>query len=95
MTMEPDRTVDAHRNPDGTYNGVAIMAELSGLTQAEVAWTFGRLKQLMTIERRPREEAKAIVQSEARSKPWLSTVDKPAQANTAMTTLSTVDKSKG
>lgn len=89
MTMQPSDDLgeriarswnnrEAHRNPDGTYNGVAILAELSGLSTAEVAWTAARLKQLMTIEGKPREEAVEIVCEEGLAKPWMSTVDKHA-----------------
>ena len=28
--------LDAHRNPDGTYDGVGVMADLTGLTRTSV-----------------------------------------------------------
>ena len=28
--------MDEHRNPDGTYNGVAVLSELSGLPQMRI-----------------------------------------------------------
>jgi hypothetical protein len=59
-----------YRNPDGTYNGVKVMAALSGLSEAEVAWTFNRLKHLLHVEKKSADEAKAIVAEECKSKPW-------------------------
>lgn len=61
-----------YRNPDGTYNGIAALAELSGLFEAEIRWTFIRLKELMTSQGLSREQALAIVKGEAADKPWLS-----------------------
>ncbi len=58
------------RNPDGTYDGVAFMAAISGLSTAEVKWTFDRLRHLMVIEKRDKEDAKAIVWEEVKTKPW-------------------------
>lgn len=63
--------IERWSNGDGTYNGVAILAELSGLAPAEVAWTAARLKQLIGVEGRPATEAKAIVTAEAKETPWL------------------------
>lgn len=51
------------------YNGVEIMARLSGLSEAEVLWTFNRLKALLA-EGKTREEARAIVAREVNSRPW-------------------------
>ena len=60
-----------YQNADGrTYNGVRMMSDISGLSQAEIRWTFDRLKQLMTAEGRPKAEAIEIVKDEARSRPW-------------------------
>jgi ribosomal protein L17 len=36
------------RNPDGTYNGVKAMAQLSGLSEEEIRWTWERAKELRT-----------------------------------------------
>jgi hypothetical protein len=58
------------KNANGTYNGVAMLAELSGLPYAEVAWSADRLKQLMTVEGKSKEVAVAIVKEEGKSKPW-------------------------
>lgn len=64
-------TLERYRNPDGkTFNGVALLAELSGLSQAEIAWTAARLKELMTVQRVDREVAKRMVKLEATLKPW-------------------------
>jgi len=57
-------------NGDGTYNGVKMLAHISGLSEAEVAWTAARLKQLMVVEKMPRVEAKRIVANESRTRPW-------------------------
>lgn len=58
------------RNPDGTYNGVAMMAAMSRLSEAEVEWTFRRLKVLLVDRKMSKEEAKAIVAEESKTKPW-------------------------
>lgn len=57
------------RNPDGTYNGVKMMAALSGLSEAEIKWTFDEMKRLMNSGM-AKEEAKALVKERAKSKPW-------------------------
>ncbi len=33
-----------HKNPDGTWNGVSFMSELTGISQEEVASTFEAVK---------------------------------------------------
>lgn len=35
---------DKHRNPDGTYNGVTAMAEVTGLPQGEILSLFEQVK---------------------------------------------------
>lgn len=62
-------TFGDHRNANGTYNGVAIFAEITGLPEAEILWTFNRLKSLMS-DGASKDEAKRIVTEEARQKPW-------------------------
>lgn len=57
------------KNPDGTYNGVELLSSLSGISQTEIKWTFDRLKALMK-DGKSKEEAKAIVTQEAKTKPW-------------------------
>lgn len=61
---------DNHRNADGTYNGVTLMAEISGLSQDEIRWTWERLRHLIHVDGRSKDEAKAIVRDEARMRPW-------------------------
>lgn len=62
---------DRYRNADGkTFNGIAMMADLTGLSQAEVRWTADRLKQLMLVEGKSKDEALAIVKAEAADRPW-------------------------
>lgn len=58
--------MEKHRNPDGTYNGVSALAELSGLSQEEIRWTWERGKELRAqglskdqISRALRMESKA------------------------------------
>ncbi len=61
------------RNPDGkTFNGVKMFAELTGVSEAEIQWTFDRLKQLQVVEGKSKEDAKRIVTEEARLKPWIT-----------------------
>jgi len=62
--------LDEFKNADGTYNGVAFLAALSGLSEVEIKWTADRLKQLMHVEKKSKEEATGIVKEEAKTKPW-------------------------
>ena len=59
------------KNEDDTYNGVNMLAVLSGLPKDEIQWIFNRLKHLMHIEGLSKESAKAQVAQEASDKPWL------------------------
>jgi hypothetical protein len=63
--------MDKHRNPDGTWNGVKLLNELTGLSEAEIVWTFSRTKELMVVEGKSAAEAKAIVEREIPARPWL------------------------
>jgi len=63
--------MSAYRNADGTWNGVAVMAAVSGLSEDEVAWTFNRIRNLMHHEKHTKDGALAIVREEAKSRPWL------------------------
>lgn len=63
--------IEAFKNPDGSYNGIHMLAQLSGLDVREVAWTANRLKQLMTVEHKSKDEARQIVATEAKGKPWM------------------------
>lgn len=51
------------RNSDGTYNGVKMMAQLSGLSEEEIKWTWDRLKELKA-QGVPTDQAKKIVHQE-------------------------------
>lgn len=63
--------LEEFRNPDGkTYNGVAMLACLSGLSEAEVAWTAARVRRLMIDDGLSRGEALERVKAEAKSRPW-------------------------
>ena len=67
--------MEKYRNPDGTYNGVAMFAELTGLAPEEIRWTADRLYHLMHVEGKTKEEAKVIVEEESRSSPWFKNSD--------------------
>ena len=63
---------EKYKNSDGeTYNGVAMMSELTGLSQEEIMWTANRIKQLIHQEGKTKDEAVAIVKEEGKSKPWI------------------------
>ena len=62
--------MSAFRNPNGTYDGAAMLSAASGISRDEIMWTFERLKHLMHVEGKSKDEAKAIVADEGRSKPW-------------------------
>lgn len=64
---------EKHKNPDGTYNGATLLAEVTGLSAEEVTWTFNRLRQLKN-EGKTVEEAKAIVREEEKNKSWTKTI---------------------
>ncbi len=58
-------------NPDGkTYDGVRLMAAATGLSAAEIKWSFDRIKQLMHVEGKSKTEAVAILKTESAAKPW-------------------------
>lgn len=60
------------QNPDGTWNGARMMARWTGITEAEVIWTWRRLQQLLGTEGKTKNQALAIVKQEAKEKPWLT-----------------------
>lgn len=60
---------DDCRNQDGTTNGVKLMARLSGLSEAEIAWTWNRMKELRG-QGMSADEAKAQIKTECASRPW-------------------------
>lgn len=57
------------RNQDGTYNGVAFLANMTGLSYAEVEWTARRIKELL-LSGMDRKEAVALVKQEAKEGKW-------------------------
>lgn len=61
--------IEQFANGDGTYNGVKALAFLSGLSEAEVAWTAKRIQELMRAGS-TRELASAQVRKERKAQPW-------------------------
>lgn len=62
---------DKYLNADGkTYNGVALLSDLSGLSRAEVTWTFERLRYYLREQGLPKDIAKRLVAQECKSRPW-------------------------
>lgn len=61
---------DDYRNQDGTYDGAALLAALSGVSREEIIWTFNRLKYLRQVEGKSAQEAKRIVDEERTAQPW-------------------------
>ena len=59
--------MEKHRNPDGTYNGVTAMAELSGLSEEEIKWSWERAKELKAMGLSKEQMARAL-RMEARAK---------------------------
>ncbi|WP_431023812.1 hypothetical protein [Halomonas sp. H5] len=57
---------DKHRNPDGTWNGVGVLSDLTGLPREEVQSIAERVKaNLARLEACPYHEFEAIAASEA------------------------------
>lgn len=59
--------MEKHRNPDGTYNGITALAELSGLSEEEIRWTWERAKELRAAGL-SKEQLKRALKMEARDK---------------------------
>ena len=57
--------IDASKNCDGTYNGVKLLAGLSGLSEEEIRWTWNRMKELKGTM--PETELKAQLAREAKA----------------------------
>ncbi len=55
------------QNPDGTYNGAALLSHMSGISEEEVRWQFARIGELLKSGL-TKEEAKKQVVAEARIK---------------------------
>lgn len=60
---------DKYANGDGTFNGASMLADLSGISDAEITWTFNRIKELLKAGKTA-TEAKAIVKEEAKTRPF-------------------------
>lgn len=60
----------ALQNPDGTFNGSAVMAELTGLSEEGVRWAWQRMVQLVREEGMAKAEARALVAKEIQRRPW-------------------------
>lgn len=58
------------RNQNGTYDGVAALAALTGLSYVEVAWSAERIKQLLATTDLTRQQVVSQVREEAKTKPW-------------------------
>lgn len=63
-------SADRWRNPSGTYNGVKMFSDLTGLSEAEIKWTWERTKTLINKEGKSKKEARKIIKEESRSRPW-------------------------
>ena len=59
-----------YRNDDGSYNGARELADMSGISEAEVLWTFTRLRHYLVTERLSKDEARRRVAEEAKARPW-------------------------
>lgn len=68
---------ERNRRPDGNYNGVGVLADLTGLSRAEIAWTAERVKHLMSAGGLDAGKAKTQVAIEAKDRPWEKS--KPAE----------------
>jgi hypothetical protein len=63
---------EKYKNSDSkTYNGVEMLADLSGLSREEITWTANRVKQLIHDEGKSKEESHSIVKEERKNKPWI------------------------
>jgi hypothetical protein len=61
--------MEEFKNPNGTYNGVKMMAKISGLSEDEILWTWIRARELHTSGV-GKEQIVDILKSEAKNKPW-------------------------
>lgn len=65
-------------NPDGeTYNGLAALASLTGLSEDEIEWAWLRIKELTFSKEYDKEEVQEIIARERILKPWLSNNGEP------------------
>lgn len=58
------------RNQNGTYDGAAVLAALTGLSYVEVAWSAKRIKDLLATTNMTRQQVVSQVREEAKTKPW-------------------------
>lgn len=58
------------KRPDGSYNGLLLMASLTGLSTEEVAWTWKRIQQLVQERCMSKEAVLLQVKEEAKAQPW-------------------------
>lgn len=68
--------MDKYKNKDGTYNGVNMLSDLSGLSKEEIKWTAERMNELLNKENKSKREAIEIIKEEQKQKPWLNNVPK-------------------
>lgn len=61
--------LDAYQNPNGTYDGASAMAAMTGLSRAEILWTWERMRTLRAAGL-GKEEAKEVIENEQIKKPW-------------------------
>ena len=57
------------RNQNGTYDGVAFLASMTGLSYGEVEWTARRIRELILCGT-SRSDAVALVKQEAKEGKW-------------------------
>lgn len=69
MTWDRLTTLGQCRNPDGTWNGVATMALITGLSEAEIRWTWDRLSAMLKSGM-DKQEALRLVKEQAKEQPW-------------------------
>ena len=62
-------TLGQCRNPDGTWNGAATMALITGLSEAEIRWTWDRLSAMLKSGM-DKQEAMRLVKEQAKEQPW-------------------------
>jgi hypothetical protein len=57
------------KNENGTYNGVRALSAISGLSTAEVEWTWRRMVELKNTGLSS-DAIKATLKAEAAARPW-------------------------
>lgn len=63
---------DKYKNANSnTFNGAQMLADMSGLSVAEIAWTFNRMKELRQ-QGETKDSSLAIVKEECKLQPWLT-----------------------